>query len=94
VSLPLLLRGNRMDLSFDGAAYELESGDVLLVALVHGLDELECGVDQARAAATAKAFALVPAGYGEPEPVSDWLDLLIQGVYGYGRKFIAKKVKP
>lgn len=91
MSLPMLLRGNRMDLSFDGTAYELENGDVLLVALVHGLDELERGVDQARAASVAKAFSLVPAGYRDPEPIGDWIDLIIHGIYGYGRKFIAKK---
>lgn len=80
-----------MSLSWDGTAYELENGDVLFVALSHGIDEVEMGVERSREAAVERARALLPAGYLEPEPLGGWLDLLVGGIFGSGRKFIARR---
>ncbi len=91
-ALPLLRRCERMVLLWDeGTAYRLDDDSVLLIALSAGIDERLLGVENARAEAERRVFAKVPPGYSAPTPESGWLDLLVEGYYGFGRKYVAKK---
>lgn len=89
--LPIIRPGDRIDLSPEGAAYELPSGDVFLIALYFQGDADEASVAVARDAAVASMRTKLPTGFSEPEPCGDWMDLVSSGYFGYARKFIAKR---
>ena len=92
--LPKLDRGQSITARFDvGVGYELENGEVLLIALCSGTDERVYGKDKARQMAIDRAFALLPSGYEQPEPYTDWESLLSAGCFGVGRQYIAKKLE-